>query len=513
MKKIKLLLAITILLLINNSKAQNCFNYLIFPDTTNKIILVKAVKTTNSKLLTGKQLKSNNSFANNIFKELNTPYHQSVIKLNQCSRNLSGNTKGPNVLFISENQGGFPRLGLTLIKNNETVEYPKLNYVDLVIWEDDFKYGAIDIYSHELGHVMMNNIFGTFPKYKCRKQHVSMGVTDYNIAFFEGWGIHFQRLAYDNTPLYQKGFQNLFEYDRMAKTWHSHVDENLRIEAVLKNNYIYQKQLPSNIIIDSLTTEKIIITEHTSSIFDFSKLKNPQQMLSCEGVLASLFYRINTNKKLQNNYLKKEFYKPFLLAAIPQNTQPKDIFTPFENVILKNFWVWNKIKTKNYQSLNITIEFIKEWCKSFPEDKNELIKIFLLTTKGKTINNELATLFEKLVYQGNIGNYDEFNVLIKNFEKKFSELKEKTLKDITIIEKNIGPELWIENNKIKIRTVLWNKQNKKNLYININTASIFEIASFWNMNLSKAKKFIQKRNQLGYFKSFDQAIKLGFDFK
>lgn len=513
MKKAKFLLIIAIVLLTNNSFAQNPFDYLIFQDTTNRIILVSSVENINSKFLSGKQMDANNPFALKVFQELNSPYHQTVIRLNQCSRNLSANTDGPNVLYISENEGGFPRHGLAIQEEKGVLEYPNLNYVDLVVWEDKFEYGAIDIYSHELGHVMMNNIFDSFPEYKTRKQHVSMGITDFNMAFYEGWGEHFQRLAFDNVPLYQNGFYRLFDYDRTNKLWHSNIDKDLRIEAVLKNEYIYEKLLPSNVSIDSLSMEEIILTEHTSTIFDFSKLKNAQQMLSCEGVLATLFYRINTNEILQNNYQGKEFYNHFLLSPIPDGAEPKDIFSPFENVILKNFWVWQEIKDKDFNLHNITIEFIKEWCNSFPEDKNELVKLFIATTIGKTINNELGDIYEKMVWYGNIGDYKLFNIYSKNYIQKFIELKKDVLSDILLLERNIGSELWVENSSVNVRTTLWDENNKIPLYININSASVYEIASFWNMDLSKAKLFIKKRDEIGYFKSFEEADIFGYKFK
>lgn len=513
MKKAKFLLIIAIVSLTNYSFAQNSFDYLIFPDTTNKIILVGSAENINSKFLAGKQMDANSPFALKVFQELNSPYHKTVIRLNQCSRNLSANTHGPNVLYISENEGGFPRHGLAIQTEKGVSEYPNLNYVDLVVWEDKFEYGAIDIFSHELGHVMMNNVFDSYPDYKTRKQHVSMGVTDFHIAFFEGWGIHFQRLAFDNVPLYQEGFYKLFDYDRTNKLWHSNIDKDLRIEAVIKNDYIYEKLLPSNVSIDSLTMEELILMEHTSTVFDFSKLKNAQQMLSCEGVLAILFYRINTNDILQNSYQEKEFYNHFLLSPIPDGVEPKDVFTPFENVMLKNFWIWQKIKDEDFNLHNITVEFIKEWCNSFPEDKNELVKLFIATTIGKTVSNELGDIYEKMAWYGNIGDYELFNIYSKKYIHKFIELKEEVISDILLLEKNIGPELWIENSLVEVRTTLWDKKNKMPLYININTASMYEIALFWDMEIAKAKLFIEKRDEIGYFESFDEAEKFGYKFK
>ena len=512
MKIAKLLMPMAIVFFTTTSIAQNRYDYLIFPDTMKRIILIRSDDSIKSEFLAGKRINHDSPLAQNIFRELNFPFHQTVIKLNQCARNLAGNTDGPNVLYISENEGGFSRQGLAIQEQNRVKEYPHLNYVDLVISENRFEYGALDIFSHELGHVMMNTIFGSFPDYKARKQHVSMGVTDYNQAFFEAWGIHFQRLAFDNVPLYRKGFYKMFDFDRLNKLWHSNIDKDLRINAVLKNDYIHKKLLPSNVNTDSLTVEALILAEHTSPIFDFSKLKNAQQMLSNEGVLAALFYRIDTDDILQNTYGEEAFYNHFLRSPIPDGIKAKDMFTPFENVMLKNFWVWNKIKNEDFNAHNITIAFIKEWCSSFPEDKNELIKLFIATTVGKTVTDQLGNLYEKMAWYGSLGNYEQYNIQSKMYVQKFIELKEAVLTDISLLEKNIGPELWVENPDIQVRTTLWDAKHKMPLYININTASVYDIASFWNMDLTKAQEFIKKREAMGYFKSFDEAAGFGYKF-
>ena len=193
-----------------------------------------------------------------------------------------------------------------------------------------------------------------------------MGITDYSTAFFEGWGIHFQRLTYDNIPLYRQTYQNSFDHSRgFASTWHSNIDQSLRLNAVLENNYIHQKLLPV-VDLSVLGTEESILLEHTSPVFDKTRLKNAQQMLSCEGVLATLFFRINTNNILQNTYRDESFYNQFLLNPIPKDSKPEELFTPMENVFLKNFYVWDKIKGGLTPESTIFIEFIKQWCNSFP---------------------------------------------------------------------------------------------------------------------------------------------------
>jgi hypothetical protein len=188
--------------------------HLIFPNPEEKICFVKATGKSET-LLIGEKLTQDNVLVKEIAKQLNFPFHQSVIKLSQCARNLASNIKGPNVLFLSQTEGGFPRRGLILKKGDKTDNYPGLYYVDLVLDEQRVARGELDIYSHELGHVMMLNIMADeIPDSRSTKQHVSMGITDYSVAFFEGWGIHFQRLAHDNVAFYRKTYQNSLEYSR-----------------------------------------------------------------------------------------------------------------------------------------------------------------------------------------------------------------------------------------------------------------------------------------------------------
>jgi hypothetical protein len=496
--------------LISRNIDTDNIDQLIFPNPAEKICFVKATGKKGT-LLVGEKFSADHALVKEIEKQMNFPLHQSIIKLSQCARNLSSKTKGPNVLFLSQNEGGFPRQGLILEQGDKTENYPGLYYVDLVLDEQRVARGELDIYSHELGHVMMLNIMGDeIPDSRSTKQHVSMGITDYSTAFFEGWGIHFQRLAYDNIPLYQQTYNRSLDHSRgFARTWHSNIDQSLRLNAVMENNYIHQKLLPA-IEISDLGTEELILLEHTSPLFDKTKLKNAQQMLSCEGVLASLFYRINTNKILQNNFQDESFYGRFLLHPIPKGIKPEEIFTPMENVFLKNFYVWDKIKGELTPESTIFMEFIKHWCSSFPEDKQEILKLFVIMTVGKTVIDDLGKTYELMSYHGIIGDYQKFRELATQVLDEVSDLIKKILADVISLEANVGPQIWVKNDDFLIRTTLWNPQNKKPLSINLNTASEFDLISFPEISLDKAKLIIQKREELGYFSSLEEAKVSGF---
>jgi len=507
-KVIQVSICIAVLACPSLSSTQNKES-LIFPDPQQKICLVEGLGK-DGDLLSGRKMPPDTPLVRAILDELSVPFHQSVIKLSQCSRNLVSDSVGPNVLYLSKNEGGFPRQGLVLKVKGQSFSYPDLFYVDLVLDERRVANGELDIYSHELGHVMMLNIWKNIPDPQSSKQHVSMGITDYTTAVFEGWGIHFQRLAFDNIPRYRSIFKESFDFRRSTgRLWHSNIDQELRINGVLQNSFIYQKLLPG-VDLSRLNQEELILLEHTSPEFDITRLKNGQQMLSCEGVLATLFYRINTNESLQNNFLEKEFYNRFLLSPMPDDLEPKDLFSPFENVMLKNFWVWSRLNTAALEDRHLFIEYIKEWSRAFPDDKEEIFKLFILTTVGKTINNDLGSAYERMAYAGLIGDIQKFRGIFPEFSSVYEDLIKKIFSGELSLESNMGPQLWIQNTDFLIRRTLWDVSRKLPLSINVNTTSAFELSTFPGISLEKAEQIIRRREELGYFKSMEEAEAAGF---
>ncbi|WP_055669885.1 ComEA family DNA-binding protein [Desnuesiella massiliensis] len=475
----------------------------IFPNPNEKICIVKG-KDDNDNIHSGKKLSITSPLYKKIIRELEFPFHQSVIKLSQCTRNLMKDTIGPNVLFLSNTEGGFANCGLRLIEEDKSVDYPHLNYVDLVIDEESLNDGKLDIFSHELGHVMMENILKNFPLSNSSKQHVSMGITDYFMAFNEGWAIHFEKLTHNSISYYKELNNVKYSYDRdIYKLWQCHADTELRLKGVLDNAYIHNKLLPEAYKFN-LNIADTIILEHTSTIFDKTKLKNSQQMLSCEGVIATLFYRISTNETIQNNYLSKDFYNNFLISNINDETEVKELFTSFENVMLKTFWTWYKIKDSLNEDSIPFIEFIKMWCECFPQDKQELLILFISTTVGKTISNDLSEIYEKAAYDGMVGKLHPFVETLKEYKKAYNNLCHMIENGDIAIDKNIGKELWIENTHVKIPKYFWLKEEMIPLKVNLNTVSLYDLMSFPKITLEKATEILNERTKKGYFKAVEE---------
>ncbi len=484
---------------------------LIFPDAAHEIQIVAADKC-KGKLPCGHVLPENDSLARLILDELRLPFHRDVITVSQCLRNFAGDLASPNVLFTSEREGGYASQGLVLRDRNKTRELPDLRYVELVLNPQSVRSGELDIFSHELGHVMMWTVWPVRPEGRSPKQHVSMGITDEFMAFSEGWGISFQRLAYDAITRYQELRREQEDYKRAPRwLWHSSLDTRLRLDAVRSNDYIHRKVLPQ-VDTAGMAITDLIFLDHTSPLFDPCRLKNAQEMLASEGVIATMFYRINTDSILSHHYRSSVFYERFLREPYPEGTSVESLFTPLENVLLKSAYVMYQFKDKLTEHSSPFLEFINNWCTLFPEDKEELLSLFLSTTVGRTATDSLGAIYEKMAYAGMVGGYNEYKRLRKIYEDGLARLTADVLTQKIAFDANVGQQLWVENSALSIPVTLFAPEPKFPLNININTASVFDLASFPGVSVAQAQSIIRARDKQGWFKSLDEARQNGFKF-
>jgi hypothetical protein len=492
----------------------NNYDKLVFPNPSEPIKVALAIPSEGD-LISARIPESDTGLIKSVKNELMIPFHKQLIRVSQCARNLAGNTEGPNLLLLSENEGGFPRTGIKLVSDSAETTYPDLNFVDLVIDQRGFERGDLSIYSHELGHVMMNLILTTywdrFPNPTSPKQHVSMGVTDYLTAFYEGWGVSFQRLAYDNVKKYRTTFHDGMDIKNgLRMAWHSNMDEYLRVMKVEDNGYIYEKSPVDLSVWDTLNNEQRILLEHTSNQFNIGKIKNAQQMLSCEGFVATLFYQLNSSEILQKQYVDREVYQKFLIGEIPEGSTPKSMFRPLENVLLKNMVVWNEMN--NSQSTEPpVIDFIQTWARIFPDDAKEVISTFILLSRGATLSSSLPALVEKANIAGQMGDIGLFRKYSGDYMSGIQEEIQNALVDPGLLSCNIGYQLWIQHPTLLVRRALWMPEPKAPFAINLNTAGFAEISSF--IGEEKAVEFIRLRREKGHFESLDEIHYLGFKFE
>ncbi len=148
----------------------------------------------------------------------------------------------------------------------------------------------------------------------------------------------------------------------------------------------------------------------------------------------------------------------------------------------------------------IAIEFIEQWGKSFPEDREEILKVFLLTTVGMTVATGLEDTYEEMAYSGMVGDIQAFRGLMPQFQESFTRILQGVLNGELALDANVGPQLWIKNMDLRLQTTLWNKDRKSPLMVNLNTASVFELASFRGVRLASAREIVGKERNWAFLK-------------
>jgi DNA uptake protein ComE-like DNA-binding protein len=70
--------------------------------------------------------------------------------------------------------------------------------------------------------------------------------------------------------------------------------------------------------------------------------------------------------------------------------------------------------------------------------------------------------------------------------------------------------LWVENKECLIPVTLFAPEPRKPLAINLNTASVYDLASFPGMSNKRAAQVMAARDQQGYFRTVAEAQSHGF---
>lgn len=439
---------------------------------------------------------------------------QKMLRLNHYAQNLiQSETAGsratvkfitPMYLLLSEEEGGYARFGFWLEQPSGQHKPIKSGYVNLVVDDQSVNTGHFEeIFCHELGHVILRELIGDLSCGPNRKMHLSMTLTDYPTAFDEGYAEHFQPLARDMTTntflLTETSGKTATDLDSF---WLSRLDLSLRTYGVKQNLFVHRKALPVRIADPASDPYVLFVDGETSPEFVPDALKTGQEMLSSEGVIATIFYRLVNNEHLRNTYRSPSFYANF-------GASKKDLST-YENVSLKLFAAMREL-SRSWQKSDgsLVTALVSKYAELFPDEADEIYQLFLSTTYGATASGELKAAFEKAMHSGRRGQLDAFKI---DSRTAFSMLKKVTQQVATgnlPIDANVGPQLWLLNNHFKIGSAIWVTDRTVALSINMNTASVPELMTLPGIDFDIASRIVARRNAVGFFRNLDDLNWIG----
>lgn len=297
-----------------------------------------------------------------------------------------GTAVEPAYLLISQNEGGFPRVGFWL----DGARKADVGYVDLSDRLDGSgRFGALDqIFPHELMHVIVHQLAAPPPPGASGANQVhAIGVrTDRVTAFDEGFAEHAQVMAVDDpdarpataalrhdAAIVANAEARLDRYHRALDArwapapparmgfvaWFSQAEQALRYHAVKANQFARE---PS-IRLERYTDDDLYAAYLLENVLPGSPsgtLKSTPRMLATEGVIAALFSRWVVDPELQRP-ADAALYDRFAVRAMD--------LAPIEHPYLKLFAVLADRQPHDAATV------IRAYVAAFPLDEEAVARI------------------------------------------------------------------------------------------------------------------------------------------
>jgi hypothetical protein len=374
-----------------------------------------------------------------------------VLKLDEQAQRLSGQALQPSWLLLTEEEGGFAKRGFWLRESgrDRLVDQP---YVALVTDAASIADGSFEeIFSHELGHVLLRRLLPRLPAGMSRVNHGSLTVTDDPTALDEGFAIHFQglsRLLTANPAL--KAHDAGLEDKALTPLWQSNVDGTYRIDGVRRNWFIHRQLLPPG-------DDDAMARRANSSAFDVASLKNGNQMMASEGVVATLFYRA--------------------LATHPSVARYASLFRALQ-----------RLNGRDLQPDSPLLPLLaQDWMVTDPLQGRRFLQIFVETTYGATIENTLPQTTMALARIGRIGRQADFVEQLRGARAQLAALIERVNRQPALLTGALGPALWLAGTGPVL--------------VNLNTAEADELAVLDQGLAGPAARIVAERDAHGPYQS------------
>jgi hypothetical protein len=112
-------------------------------------------------------------------------------------------------------------------------------------------------------------------------------------------------------------------------------------------------------------------------------LRTGPEMLASPGVAATVLYRLVQSKAVGQRVAPAEFYAPFA-ARVPPGVSPAAVLGPVRNFQAKLLLPWVTAAVTGHPPRDIA-DLLEVYVAAFPAEKQEAVRIFLVTTYGATI--------------------------------------------------------------------------------------------------------------------------------
>jgi len=393
-----------------------------------------------------------------------------MLALDEAAQRAAGIDKpAPTWLYLSEEEGGFARQGFWLV-DGDMQRYVDDPFVDLIVDPNSVSSGDFEeIFAHEIGHVFLRRLLPSLPKGYSRTPHASLTITDYSTAFDEGFATHFQGLARRLTRNQTLHATDLgIQSKPFLGYWLSNIDRTGRIDGVRRNVFV-QAQLPLP------GTDSAVARRDLSSLFDTARLKNGNQMMASEGVIATLFYRWLASGDGDKAALVQTYSR--LFAAL--HALNADGLEPDAPVFLR---------------------LVQRYAALYPQDAARVVGLVVDTTYAATTDAHIGPTTEALAEKGRLGDMKAFVDALASSRKAIGEVREAVIASPAKLDDALGPNLWLFGNDAA------KSGDDAKLAVNLNTAEAEYLLTLPGIDAAAAVRAVANRRSAGPFQSLDDFV-------
>lgn len=119
-------------------------------------------------------------------------------------------------------------------------------------------------------------------------------------------------------------------------------------------------------------------------------LRSPRQMLEEPGVAATVIYRMAQAKSVGGRVAPDDFYARFASNRFPPGVSPAAVLGPFRNSQAKLLGAWALAVLRGKPPRDL-VDLIEAYASTFPAERAEAMRIFIVTTYGATVQSGVST--------------------------------------------------------------------------------------------------------------------------
>lgn len=271
-----------------------------------------------------------------------------------------------------------------------------------------------------------------------------------------------------------------------------------RLEYVMQYRLVFEPALIPEDVITRVGMDEAYRQSLDSPSVDNHRLRSCGEMLSTEGVVATILTRLIMDRQLQENPLPDALISTFA---------PKDRATwlkalgPTGKVQLRLFHAMTRVPASTQPNPDVGIrEILQIWMGQFPADAPAISRVVVMTTLGATVSAPLAAKLRALLAEpAVVPALDPRKREVMEAHDQLTALASQAHSPESLFAA-CGPALWVQ---VPGRQQCTDYASScKPMEVDLNAASFMDFRMFSGFGVSRAQAVVIERERQGFFAGY-----------